>query len=61
MSGDNAKLKHTSVTWTEECEESFQKLKELCSNTPVLAYPDYTKKFKLNTDTSESGLRVVLT
>ena len=61
VSGDNAKLKHTSVQWTEECEELFCKLKELCSNTPVLAYPDYTKNFKLYTDASESGLGAVLT
>ena len=61
VSGDNAKLICTSVTWTEECEESFQKLKELCGNTPILAYPDYTKKFKLYMDASESGLGVVLT
>ena len=61
VSGDNAKLKRTSVTWTEECEESFQKLKELCSDTPVLAYPDYTRNFKLHTDVSESGLGAVLT
>ena len=53
-------MKCTSVVWTDECEESFQKLKELCSNTPVLACPDYTQKFKLYTDVSESGLRAVL-
>ena len=38
-----------------------KKLKELCSNTPVLAYPDYRQKFKLYTDASESGLGAVLT
>ena len=61
VSSDNTKLKRTSVQWTEECEESFCKLKELCSNTPVLAYPDYTKNFKLYTDASESGLGAVIT
>ena len=61
VSGDNAKLKCTSVQWTEECEESFCKLKDLCSNTPVLAYPDYMRNFKLYTDASKSGLGAVLT
>ena len=61
VSGENAKLKCTSVTWMVECEESFKKLKVLCSDTPVLAYPNYTEKFKLYTDASESGLRAVLT
>ena len=61
VSGENSKLKRTSVTWTVECEESFKRLKELCSGTPVLAYPNYTEKFKLDTDMSESGLGAVLT
>ena len=60
VSGNNAKLKCTMVVWMDECEESFRKLKELCSNTPVLAYPDYMKKFKLYKDVSESGLGAVL-
>ena len=38
----------------------FQKLKELCSDTPCLAYPNYEKSFKLYTDASESGLGAVL-
>ena len=61
VSGENAKLKRTTVKWTEECERSFLESKNLCSNTPVLAYPDYTRNFKLYTDASESGLGAVLT
>ena len=41
-------------------KDHFEQLKELCSNTPVLAYPDYKQKFKLYTDASESGLGAVL-
>ena len=61
MSGKNAKKKRSSVEWTGDCEVAFQKLKELCSNTPVLAYPNYRQKFKLYTNASESGLGAVLT
>ena len=61
VSGKNAKKKRSSVEWTDDCEKVFEKLKELCSNTPVLAYPDYRQKFKLYTDASESGLGAVLT
>ena len=61
MSGKNAKKKCSNVEWTDDWEIAFQKLKELCSNTPVLAYPDYRQKFKLYTDASESGLGAVLT
>ena len=60
ISGDNAKKKRTKVIWDDSCEEAFQKLKESCSNTPCLAYPDYKKEFKLYTDASESGLGAVL-
>ena len=61
VSGVNAGKKRSSVEWTDDCERAFERLKELCSNTPVLAYPDYRQKFKLYTDASESGLGAVLT
>ena len=35
-------------------------MKRLCSNTPVLAYADYTKPFVLHTDASGLGLGAVL-
>ena len=60
VSGKNAKKKRSVVEWTEDCEQSFNQLKRLCSNTPVLAYPDYKQNFKLYTDASESGLGAVL-
>ena len=61
VSGKNAKKKRSSVEWTDDCERAFERLKELCSNTPVLAYADYRQKFKMYTDASESGLGAVLT
>ena len=54
VSGENAYKKKTSVEWNEECQEAFQKLNQLCSQTPILAYANYTKPFKLHTDTSEN-------
>ena len=60
ISGDNAKKKRTKIIWSEECEKSFQNLKALCSDTPCLAYPDYTAQFKLYTNASEQGLGAVL-
>ena len=60
ISGENSKRKRMKIVWTDECEKAFQKLKELCSDTPCLAYPDYERSFKLYTDASESGLGVVL-
>ena len=60
ISGDNAKAKKKEVEWSKECEEAFLKLKEICSNMPVLTYADYQKPFKVHTDASESGLGAVL-
>ena len=59
-SGENANKKKATVEWNEACEQAFQKLKEICSQTPILAYADYTKPFKLHTDASELGLGAVL-
>ena len=59
-SGDNAKRKHQQVDWNIRCNDSFQALKSICSECPVLAYADYTKPFVLHTDTSTTGLGVVL-
>ena len=35
-------------------------MKELCTTTPVLAYADFTKPFKLHTDARVLGLGAVL-
>ena len=59
-SGDNAKRKNHKVDWNIRCNDSFEALKSICSECPVLAYADYTKPFVLHTDASTTGLRVVL-
>ena len=60
MSGENANKKKTLVEWTAECQQAFEHLKQLCCQTPMLAYANYTKSFRLHTDASENGLGAVL-
>ena len=60
ITGENAKKKTNEIEWTEKCEEAFHKLKGICSDTPILAYANYTKSFKVHTDASEQGLDAVL-
>ena len=60
VSGGNANKKKTLVDWISECQVTFEHLKHLCSQTPILAYADYMKPFQLHTDASESGLGAVL-
>ena len=42
--------------WTAVHQESFDKLKDALTSAPVLAYPDYSKKFIFETDASLKGL-----
>ena len=43
-----------------EAEATFQALKNVVTNTPVLALPDFTKPFTVETDALGSGIGVVL-
>ena len=47
--------------WDSEHQESFDRLKEALISSPILAYPDYSKPFILETDASLKGLGAVLT
>ena len=60
ISGDNAKKKRQLVQWNDKCQEAFEKLKQICMNSPVLAYADYQKPFIVHTDASTLGLGAVL-
>ena len=60
ISGENVARKQNLIKWDLECQEAFDKLKVLCTTTPILAYTDFGKPFKLHTDASVLGLGAVL-
>ena len=52
---ENAKGKKNAIEWDEDCEKAFNQI-----NTPILAYADYRKPFRVHMDASELGLGAVL-
>lgn len=46
--------------WTSQCQEALDKVKGILSSSPVLVSPDYTKEFRLYTDSSDVGIGAVL-
>ena len=60
ISGENADKKKAPVVWTSVCQEAFDQLKKLCTEAPVLAYPDFTKPSKLYIDACDKGLGAIL-
>ena len=52
--------KENKFLWTNKCEESFQKLKQLLMTAPVLQIADPDGDFVVCTDARKEGLRGVL-
>jgi hypothetical protein len=46
--------------WTEQCQQSFDKVKAIPMNAPVLVAPNHEKPFKLAVDASDRGIGSVL-
>ena len=56
----NTKKPAVDWRWTETEQTVFDKVKDILSSPPVLAYPDFTKSFELHTDASTKALGAVL-
>lgn len=52
--------KNIIFTWTDECQKSFQKIKNILHSPNVLAYPDFSLEFTLTVDASRQGVGAVL-
>ena len=46
--------------WSTSCQEAFDTLKKCLTESPVLAYPNFTESFRLETDACVQGLGAVL-
>ena len=51
----NLTRKGVKFEWTEECQKSFEAVKQAMSEAPVLVLPNQTGLFQLQSDTSKTG------
>jgi len=52
--------KNVKWCWGPEEDRAFQQLKDALTTAPILACPDFERRFILQTDASTSGLEAVL-
>ena len=52
--------KYANFKWTEDCQTAFENLRQKLVSAPILAFPDCSKPFILDTDASDTGIGAVL-
>ena len=57
---NNLLKKNTEFKWSYNCENSFQVLKKIITQPPILQYPNFSEPFILTTDASTNALGAVL-
>jgi reverse transcriptase-like protein len=57
---NNLTKKDQKFLWTPECQKAFDELKQRFTEEPVLAMPDQTRPFQIETNASKYATRAVL-
>ena len=57
----NLLRKQVKFVWNKECEKSFNALKAVIINYPILRSPDFSRSFELYIDASDLGVGAMLT
>jgi hypothetical protein len=57
---ENILKKDCQFSWTKECQQSFDTLKQKMVIAPILVFPDWSKEFHVHVDASSLALGVVL-
>lgn len=52
--------KDVTFRWSDLCHQSFEQLKDLLTQAPILQYPDFSKTFNLTCDASDYAIGCVL-
>ena len=52
--------KGQAFVWTKACDTAFETLKNKLVAAPILAHPDFSKAFVLDTDASDQAIGAVL-
>ena len=60
LEGEASKLKSEAITLPPDALDAFEKLKMCCMTAPILAFADFEKEFKLETNASSEGLGTIL-
>ena len=54
------RCRNAHFVWSQECQQAFGELQQRLITTPVLSYPDFIRRFVLETDAAVVGIGAVL-